>query len=517
MSDDIKGIELDYNALFKDMPIPRMIVVPVEDGSFILEDANHIALNYFDRSREQVIGKRIRDIMNDEDARHFLQTFAVCISRKKVVSVRTLPSVPGSMRVYGFWVNPVFNDAGEVKCLDLIGQLDVRDQSLLQRERDDAVSLLASIFEVSEVGIIVTDHVGKIVRVNDSFVRTYGWKRDELVNINYSELVTHDERERVKVNHKKYISVGVRSSGEIKLIRKDGSVANVLFTSATLELSQNRKFLVMTVMDITLRKQMEQSLRYAKEQADSANRAKSAFLANMSHELRTPLNAIIGFSEMMINETFGPLGNEKYTEYLGDVHLSAQHLLDIINEVLDMSKIEAGRLELQEEDIDVAELIDSVARMMVSKMFSNDIDIKTDIAPNLPKMRADLRMMRQVLINILTNAVKFSPNGGLITVRAKIKSSGDMIIEIEDNGIGIHRDKIHQALEPFGQVSDKPERRELKSQGTGLGLPLAKAMVELHDGVLNIESEFGEGTTVMLLFPAKRIVSPATPNPVDAV
>ncbi len=161
----------------------------------------------------------------------------------------------------------------------------MKDHSILQRERDDAMSLLASIFEVSEVGIIVTDPAGVVVRVNDSFIRTYGWTRDELINIEFSELVTHDDRERARVNHKKFISVGVRSSGELKIICKDGSVANVLFTSATLELSQNRKVLVTTVMDITLRKQMEQSLRYTKEQADSANRAKSAFLANMSHEL----------------------------------------------------------------------------------------------------------------------------------------------------------------------------------------------------------------------------------------
>ncbi|MCB1680997.1 MAG: PAS domain S-box protein [Rhodospirillales bacterium] len=504
-----KGSELtpDYSELFSNMPLPRLIIQPGEQAQYLVILANAQALKYFDRSEDQLIGKDIREFLDDENVRHFLQSFTVCISRKKAVSIQSLPTIPGGMRVYGFWINPIMNEQGDVVALDLLGQLDVKDHSILQRERDDAVSLLASIFEVSEVGIIVTDHTGLIVRVNDSFVRTYGWTRDELINVDFTELVTHDERERARINHKKFISVGVRSSGEIKMIRKDGSIANVLFTSATLELSQNRKFLVTTFMDITLRKQMEQSLRYAKEQADSANRAKSAFLANMSHELRTPLNAIIGFSEMMMKETFGSLGSPKYKEYLGDVHLSAEHLLEIINEVLDMSKIEAGRLELLEEEVDLRELISSVVRMMASRIFSGDTEIKTEIMPTLPKMWADHRLMRQMLINLMTNAIKFSPNGGLIVVFADVLPDGRLQVTIKDQGIGIEKHKIQQALEPFGQVSEKPEKRDLRYQGTGLGLPLSKAMAELHDGVLEIESEPGVGTTVFLTFPSYRVIS----------
>lgn len=197
-----------------------------------------------------------------------------------------------------------------MESLDILGQPDVSDQSILQRERDDAILLLTSVFDVSEIAIVVTDCNGRIVRVNDAFIRTYGWSRDELINAEVAGVVTPDEREMARDNHREYITNGVRSSGEMKIIRKDGSIANSLFTTATIELSQKRRFQVTTVMDITLRKQMEQSLRMAKDQADTANRAKSTFLANMSHELRTPLNAIIGFSEMMEKETFGPLANE---------------------------------------------------------------------------------------------------------------------------------------------------------------------------------------------------------------
>ncbi len=509
MTNEIKGDPSipDYQSMFMNMALPRLVVKPGENGTYRVLMANALAQRYFERTEEQLVGREIREFLDDESARHFLQSFAVCMSRRKTVSIQSLPTIPGGLRVYGFWINPILDERGEVTTLDLLGQIDVKDQSILQRERDDAISLLASIFEVSEVGIIVTDHTGVIVRVNDSFVRTYGWTRDELVNVDFTELVTHDERERARINHKKYISVGVRSSGEIKMIRKDGSIANVLFTSATLELSQNRKFLVTTFMDITLRKQMEQSLRYAKEQADAANRAKSAFLANMSHELRTPLNAIIGFSEMMMKETYGPLGSVKYLEYMGDVHLSAEHLLEIINEVLDMSKIEAGRLELIEERVDLRDLIGAVVRMMASRIFSGKMEIKTELDPELPKMWADHRLMRQVLINLLTNAIKFSPDGGDILVLANVAEDGFLKIVITDHGIGIEKENIKRALEPFGQVSERPEKRELRSQGTGLGLPLAKAMVELHDGILSIESEPGAGTSVTLAFPGYRMIT----------
>ena len=442
--------------------------------------------------------------MDADNARHFQQSFEVCLSKKRTVMVQSLPTIPGSVKIYGFWLTPIIDD-GEIIFIDIVGHIDGRDQSILQRERDDAISLLASIFEVSEVGIIVSDENGNIIRLNDSFIRTYGWSRDEIIGEPFTTLVTDDEKERTRINHKKFISVGVRSTGESKILRKDGGIANVLFTSATLKLSQNRKFLVTTMMDITLRKQMEQSLRFAKDQADSANHAKSTFLANMSHELRTPLNAIIGFSELMKNETFGAVGNEKYKEYLGDIHMSAEHLLDIINEVLDMSKIEAGRIELVEDDFDVHDMIISVSRMLSSRTFSSNINIVRDIGDGILVVNADYRLIRQVVINLMSNAIKFSTQGSQIRVATNILDDGSLEISIEDDGMGISEEKISVALEPFGQVNDTPDKRIVGQQGTGLGLPLAKAMVELHGGVFKLESNLGVGTVVKFTIPATRV------------
>lgn len=501
---------MDYSVFFQNMPLPRFIVAVDAMRTYKVLDANDSALGYFNHSRDQVVGNGIASFMDQEYHRHFDQTFEVCIEKKRFVTVQALPWVPGNIKVFNFVINPITNDSGEVTTLDVIGLPDVSDQSILQRERDDAILLLTSVFDVSEIGIVVSDSTGRIVRVNDSFVRTYGWSREELINAEISELLTPDERENARRNHDEFIIRGGRSSGEMKIIRKNGSIANALFTTATIELSQKRRFQVTTVMDITLRKQMEQSLRLAKDQADTANRAKSTFLANMSHELRTPLNAIIGFSEMMGNETFGPLGNAKYAEYLGDIHMSARHLLEIINEVLDMSKIEAGRIELDEEVVNMSELIKSVTRMMDSRAFASDLSFIEDIQPDLPWLKADQRLMRQVLINLVTNAVKFSNKGGKIHIKAHVLADRRMQIIVQDNGVGIPKDKIRQAMEPFGQVTDGAERTQ--KQGTGLGLPLARAMVELHDGELWLESELGQGTTVFVNMPDHRTYQEGQPE-----
>ncbi|MFP4313696.1 MAG: PAS domain-containing sensor histidine kinase [Alphaproteobacteria bacterium] len=502
------SIDIDHNTIFQNMPVPRLILEYREPGQYVALAANDQALKYFNHSAEQVVGYPIEDFMDHENARHFEQTFEVCLAKKRLVTVQALPGVPGNIRVYNFIVSPVMDAQGEkILYLDVLGQPDVSDQSILQRERDDAIMLLTSVFDVSEIGIVVSDYHGRIVRVNDAFIRIYGWTRDELINVEVASLVTPDERELARKNHNEFIANGVRSSGEMKIIRKDGSIANSLFTTATIELSQRRRFQVTTVMDITLRKQMEHSLRLAKDQADTANRAKSTFLANMSHELRTPLNAILGFSEMMENETFGPLGNEKYKEYLGDIRMSANLLLDIINEVLDMSKIEAGRLELDEHNVCVKDLIASVTRMMASKAFGSGLVIKENMDDNLRPLHADQRLLRQILINLVTNAVKFSEKGGTITLDARILEDGRLRIIVEDEGLGIPEDKIKQAMEPFGQVSDKADNSH--QRGTGLGLPLAKAMVELHGGTLELESGLGEGTKVSVYFPEERVMQKA--------
>ncbi len=494
---------IDHRILFERMPVPRMVVKPY-DGGFKILSINEKACAFFGKSQEQAINSGLEELLDPQNAAHLIHSLEVCMKRHQPVTIQSLPTFPGNVHVPGFWINPVMDEGGEsVRYLDIIAQPNLTDDSALQRERDDALLLLTSIFDVSEVGIIVTDHNRRIIKVNDSFVRIYGWNRNDLIGNDFINIISEEERELARLNHEDFIRGGIRSSGEIKLNRKNGSAANVLFTTATLELSQRRRFQVTTIMDITLRKQMEYSLRIAKEQADSANQAKSAFLANMSHELRTPLNAIIGFSEMMIKETFGALANDKYSEYLDDIHMSARHLLEIINEVLDMSKIEAGKVELDEQDIDMRGLIDSIVRIMANRAFNSGLEIHEEIAENLPVLFADARLIRQILINLLTNAIKYSHKSGTIEIIARMDAQNNMLLIVQDHGVGIPRDRIADAMQPFGQIHD-PTRSNTQ-QGTGLGLPLTKAMAELHGAKLSLESDTGKGTTVTIKFPRDRV------------
>jgi len=254
------------------------------------------------------------------------------------------------------------------------------------------------------------------------------------------------------------------------------------------------------------RKRVESQLVEAKNSAESASRAKSEFLANMSHELRTPLNAIIGFSEILKQEPLGPLGHASYREYVRDVHESGVHLLKIINDILDLSKIEVGKLSLNEMPIDLRDAVESCIRIVRERAATAGLDLTADLSAQLPILNADERMVKQVLLNLLSNAIKFTPAGGTVRVSAGINADCGMFIRIADSGIGIAPADIEMALQPFVQIDSTLQR---KYQGTGLGLPLARSMVEMHGGRFIIESTVGAGTTITVHFPPERSLGPA--------
>jgi len=245
------------------------------------------------------------------------------------------------------------------------------------------------------------------------------------------------------------------------------------------------------------------ALRIAKEAAEKANRAKSEFLANISHELRTPLNAIIGFSEVMMQGILGPVGNESYLGYLKDIHDSGIDLLNIINDILDLSKAEAGKLELSEQMVDVPSVLDAVCRLMATKIEASGLTVETNFAPKLSLLFCDRLKLKQVVLNVLSNAVKFTPHGGRIELSANSDPETGFAIVIRDTGIGIANEDIPRVLLPFEQVESSLSRTH---NGTGLGLPLTAAMMMLHGGSIDIASEIEQGTTVTLSFPAARLV-----------
>jgi len=498
-----RKLQIDYQRIFDQTPVVRFLIEKSAHDFYVIS-ANDLAVKYFDQHREKVIGNTIDGLFVPENAKRMTESLSVCMQKHSPVTVPALKSLPGHFTVPGFWINPIYDDEKNIVWLDVVGQPSMTDSTIVERERDDALLLLTSIFDASEVGILVFDRNRRIVKMNDSFERIFGWNRKDTMGKDFVEFITQDEHAIAQENFEQYVSSEKRHSGEVKIYCKDGDIANTLYTTVPMELSHGRQFQVTTLVDITARKQMEYSLKFAKEQADSSNRAKSLFLANMSHELRTPLNAIIGFSEMMMNETFGPVGHNKYNEYLGDVHLSAKHLLEIINEVLDMSKIEAGRVELAEQDIDLKKLISTVIRMVISRVSDSNIQVHFNKPEIGAKLRADPRLVRQILINILTNAVKYTDKDGEIFVRLRMNTDDEMLMEIEDRGVGIPADKIADVMEPFGQIHE-PTKSSIY-QGTGLGLPLAKAMVELHDGTFKLHSVEGEGTKVTISFPTHRVI-----------
>ena len=274
--------------------------------------------------------------------------------------------------------------------------------------------------------------------------------------------------------------LAARASGEAERLR--AHVAELEETKTELERTSSRLFIAL-------------------EAADAANQAKSQFLATMSHELRTPLNAVIGFAEMMTMQAFGPLGHARYGEYARDIKNSGAHLLALINDILDLSRLDASQTSLNEEDLDMPALIAATFRMMQGQAAEVQVSLAQNIEPGFPQIRADKRRIQQVLLNLISNAIKFTPAGGKVMVGASHTADG-AAISVSDTGIGIAKDDIPKALERFGQIDSRLSR---KYEGVGLGLPLSKQLMELHGGRLEIESEPGVGTTVTIRFPATRI------------
>ncbi|TQV76297.1 ATP-binding protein [Denitrobaculum tricleocarpae] len=257
-----------------------------------------------------------------------------------------------------------------------------------------------------------------------------------------------------------------------------------------------------TGTNITAEVQAETELRKAKEEAEIASRSKSTFLANMSHELRTPLNAIIGFSDLMKRGVSGKIENQRHQEYVDDIYGAGEHLLSIINEILDLAKVEAGNSPLGEDEIDVSEIVQTVCSLLAERAHENRVHLKTEPMADLPYLWADARKLRQILLNLLSNALKFTPPEGTVTVKVSCDASAGYIFHVEDTGIGIAPADIPKALAAFQQIDSELNR---KYEGTGLGLPLAKAFVEQHGGSLALKSAVGQGTSAIVVFPPARI------------
>ncbi|MFC4349150.1 ATP-binding protein [Kordiimonas lipolytica] len=322
------------------------------------------------------------------------------------------------------------------------------------------------------------------------------------------ELLNKARRELLNSQFNQFQSsiTDLRSSLETMLAKQKAEAALADAEEAYTRLAIALALLVAiaAVTVLVMQQRHNRALKRSMLQAEAANQAKSEFLANMSHELRTPLNAILGFSEMMEHEVFGKLGAPQYEEYVDHINESGKLLLDIINDILDLSKVESGRLVLKEQPVDISALLDDISKLMTPRVTAKNITLETHVPADLPILHGDRRLFKQVLLNVVGNATKFTNANGHINMRAGVDKDNCLYVAVEDNGIGMSPDEVVIALTPFGQAGSTMTRSH---EGTGLGLPLVKSLMELHGGELDIASEKGVGTTVTMRFPASRTLA----------
>jgi PAS domain S-box-containing protein len=494
------------DALFRHFPYARLVLAVGPNKEFALVCCNDAAAQLYGISvGMQAKGRQLHHVLVHSMAEFLERGGVQCLAEQKMLISEPVALHPITDAKQSFTFNPIFDANAHITHIDITALPYDAEKLELQKERDHALMLMSAAFDASNLGIFVTDRDRRILRVNDAFLREFGFRRRDLIGQDFTLIYVPTDRRTVIKTYKDYVRGQEEARHEWQLRSPTGKLSDVLVTSAPLHLHPDRPLVVHTFVDISEHKHLEESLRWAKEQADSANRAKSAFLASMSHELRTPLNAIIGFSDMAKSEMFGPLGHPKYNEYLKDIHFAAGHLLEIINDVLDMSKIEAGKFELAEEEIDVPSFFESVMRVMNDRAEAERLKLKIHITPDIQRLVADKRVLRQMLFNLLSNAIKFSDAGAEIQLGAQRDHSGAVLITVRDNGRGIAPNDLERVMEPFNQgqamISD--------GSGTGLGLPLTRAMAELHGGRLQIQSTLGKGTTVTIVLPGERLLGAA--------
>jgi len=342
--------------------------------------------------------------------------------------------------------------------------------------------------------LVIRDAELKIVKVNQAWEKVLGYRTDELEGQPMLSFI-HPDDAAASHRQMKQIETEKDVKGIINRYRcRDGGYRYLEWRA-----HQEGDLVYGVARDVTERLAIEAEMAEAKAAAEKANRTKSEFLANMSHELRTPLNAIIGFSEMIKAEVYGP-GLPRYRNYATDIHGAGQHLLSLINDILDLSKAEAGKLELHVEPVDLADLIRESARLMSERAAQQKLRLTLDVG-TLPPLLIDRLRTKQILLNLLSNAIKFTPENGIVSVKADLDQARRVVICVRDTGIGIAPENIALAFEPFRQIDSTLAR---KFEGTGLGLPLVKELIELHDGEVTLESSLKVGTAVSIRFPAAR-------------
>jgi PAS domain S-box-containing protein len=454
------------------------------------------------KTSHEIFPKHLADAFHTHD-------HAVMESRQPIESEEIWTGEDGT-KTYLTVKFPIFDSFGRVTGVGAIGT-DISERKRAEEELASLKHQNDLILRSAGEGIYGIDKNGRTTFVNPAAAKMIGWEVEDLIGKLQHDILHHTKLDGSPYPWESspiYLSArdgSIQHESDEVFWRKDGSSFPVDYVSTPMRERGEIIGAVVVFRDISEQKLVQAAVIAAKEEAEIATRAKSEFLANMSHELRTPLNAILGFSEIIQQSAMLPMNASKVPEYAGDIHAAGQHLLSLINDILDMSKIESGSFELEEEFIDIADVVNFSLTMVQGRATEHGITLVQEIAKDLPPLRADIRKLKQILVNLLSNGIKFTNSGGRVTLKAWCDKTVGHVIQIIDTGIGIAPEDIATALAPFQQIDSKLSR---KYEGTGLGLPLTKAIAEMHGGTLDLQSEVGVGTTVTVRFPADRIVAP---------